>query len=41
MLLTVREFIFLTAGIFIGGIIGVVTMCLVQIGNCRRCSHNK
>lgn len=36
-----REFIFLIAGLFIGGMAGVVTMCLVQIGNCRRCPHNQ
>ncbi len=36
-----REFIFLTAGLFIGGLIGVVTMCLLQLNNCRRCPHNR
>ncbi len=36
-----HEFMFLVAGIFIGVIIGVITMCLFQVGNCRRCPHNK
>ncbi len=28
-------------GLFVGGIVGVVTMCLVQVNHCKDCPHRK
>ncbi len=36
-----REFVFFMVGIFFGGFIGVVTMCLVQINNCGECHKDE
>lgn len=32
-----RELIFITIGLWIGGFVGVFTMCLFQINRCNHC----
>lgn len=36
-----REFLFLMAGMFLGALMGVATMCLVQINHCHHCPHRQ
>lgn len=34
-------FVYIMIGVFAGGIVGVVAMCLVQITQCSRCPYRR
>lgn len=36
-----NAFVYIMIGVFAGGIVGVVAMCLVQITQCSRCPYRR